>query len=167
MTESCNSPLAPAELRHAFSQFATGICVASLTLGDGRRAGITVNSFTSVSLEPALALFCIGNSSQLFDAFRPGTAMAFSVLSAAQESVSRAFARSATQCSTPEMLSHTVGDVPAVPDALAVLAGEVTARVPAGDHDIVVVQISSLEVNDEAPGLAYFRGAYAHLGGDA
>lgn len=163
MNQPQTDPLSPPELRHAFSQFATGICVASLRLDDGRLAGITVNSFTSVSLAPPLALFCLGNSSQLFDAFQPGARMAFSVLSDQQEPISRAFARSATQCDSPEHLTATVGGAPAIPEALAVLSGTVNARVPAGDHDIILVEIQVLEVNDTRAGLVYFRGAYGHL----
>lgn len=164
MTERYQEPLSPEALRHAFSQFGTGVCVASTRLADGRSAGITVNSFTSVSLDPPLALFCIGNGSQLLEAFGLNTRVAISVLAGTQQAASNAFARSATQIDHPEFLTTEFAGVPAIEDAAAVMVGHVDSRVTAGDHTIILVRLEALEVNAEAAGntLWYFRGGYTH-----
>ncbi len=162
MTERYQEPLSPEALRHAFSQFGTGVCVASTRLADGRSAGITVNSFTSVSLEPPLALFCIGNTSHLLDAFAVDASVAISVLSDTQQAASNAFARSATQIDHPEFLTTEFAGVPAIADASAVMVGHVESRVPAGDHTIILVRLVALEVNAEGDTLWYFRGGYTH-----
>ena len=54
-------------LRNIFGKFATGVCAVSYYNKDDKPIGITVNSFTSVSLDPALALWCIDNDSELYE----------------------------------------------------------------------------------------------------
>jgi len=52
-------------LRDAFGQFATGVAVVTTVTPDGDRAGVTVNSFTSVSLDPPLVLWCLSRTHRL------------------------------------------------------------------------------------------------------
>jgi flavin reductase (DIM6/NTAB) family NADH-FMN oxidoreductase RutF len=51
-------------LRHAFGCFTTGVTVITTVCEDGRRVGLTANSFTSVSLDPPLALVCVDLNSR-------------------------------------------------------------------------------------------------------
>src|SRR5258708_18872838 len=66
------------------SCFPTGVTVATLIGADGQPHGITVSSFTSVSLDPALVLICIDHRSQMLRYLDPGRAFAINVLSSAQ-----------------------------------------------------------------------------------
>ena len=54
--------IASDEFRHACSRFATGITIAGVMDGNGTPHGLTVNSFSSVSLDPPLILICLGHA---------------------------------------------------------------------------------------------------------
>ena len=57
-------------LRNALGRFATGIAVVTAIDPDGKPIGLTVNSFSAVSLQPALVLWCLGSNSANLEAFR-------------------------------------------------------------------------------------------------
>ena len=83
------------KLRDAFGRFATGITVITALLPDGRRTGLTVNSFTSLSLDPAMILWNLRSGSPSEPAFAKGRAFAVNVLTTAQQEVSQRFCRPA------------------------------------------------------------------------
>jgi len=60
--------LDPADFRQLLGRFATGVSIITLTLPDGRPAGMTANSLTSVSLDPPLALVCIDHAAEIYAA---------------------------------------------------------------------------------------------------
>ena len=68
------------QLRDAFGEFATGVTVVTAVRPDGEPVGVTANSFSSVSLEPPLLLWCLSNHSSAAVAFAPGAAFAVHVL---------------------------------------------------------------------------------------
>jgi len=77
-------------LRSCLGRFVTGVTVVTFD-DDGDRHGITVNSFTSVSLDPPLILVSVGRTAHSHDALR-GRPFCVNVLGAEQEHVARAFA---------------------------------------------------------------------------
>src|SRR3984957_20955816 len=81
------------QLRDAFGEFATGVTVITAVRPDGEPVGITANSFSSVSLEPPLLLWCLSNNSSGAVAFGPGAAFAVHVLSHEQREMAVHFAR--------------------------------------------------------------------------
>lgn len=80
--------------RRALGQFATGVAVVTTLDGDGARIGLTVNSFTSVSLDPPLVLWCLGRESPNVAIFESATHFAVNVLAADQKAISQRFADS-------------------------------------------------------------------------
>ena len=81
-------------LRDALGRFATGVTVMTVRGPGGEALGITVNSFTSVSLEPPLILWCLALNSAVVDLFNPGTPFAVNMLADDQLRQARQFARS-------------------------------------------------------------------------
>lgn len=79
-------------LRDALGRFATGVTVVTAMAGDGP-AGITVNSFTSVSLQPPLVLWCAARASSRHDLFVRAPAWSVHVLSAGQLDLCLRFSR--------------------------------------------------------------------------
>ena len=57
----------PLDLRQAFGHFGTGVAIIGFYNRESRPVGLTINSFASVSLEPALLSWCLANESQLYD----------------------------------------------------------------------------------------------------
>lgn len=88
------------ELRSAFSRFATGVTVVTAMTETGP-IGMTVNSFSSVSLEPPLTLWSIDRKSSRYDAFAGAWDTAIHVLSHDQEALCLAFAKNPTRSIRP------------------------------------------------------------------
>ena len=88
-----NTSFTQRQLRDAFGEFATGVTVVTAVRPDGEPVGITANSFSSVSLEPPLLLWCLSNHSSGAVAFAPGAHFAVHVLSHEQRELAVHFAR--------------------------------------------------------------------------
>lgn len=147
--------------RAVMSRFATGVTVATTCQGE-RRVGITVNAFTSVSLEPPLVLICIERASVVHDAFIASGIFAVNMLADDQEDISAGFAST-----TPERFEQFLGVAshPAVTGApvfdtcLAWVDCRVTGIYPGGDHDIFVGEVVGLGTGEGQP-LLYYRSRY-------
>jgi flavin reductase (DIM6/NTAB) family NADH-FMN oxidoreductase RutF len=156
----------PASFRQALSQFASGITVVTTLDGNGAPLGLTVSAFCSVSLEPPLVLVSVDERSETHAGFEASGLFAVSVLSEAQDAVSRLFARPGPEkFATLPMVAGARG-LPLVPDALAHIECEVRATHHAGDHVLYVGEIVSLAVWPGLP-LVYHRGAYRRLSDEA
>ena len=148
------------ELRNAFGCFATGITVVTAIDTDGRAVGVTANSFSSLSLDPPLVLWCVGEASATFDVFSRTEAFTISVFGAEAEAVSRRFAMKGEHVVKSDGVPTELGP-PAIADALAVFECETHARHKGGDHVILVGRVVrfSHAARDCKP-LVYYRGRY-------
>jgi flavin reductase (DIM6/NTAB) family NADH-FMN oxidoreductase RutF len=146
------------------ARFATGVSVVATT-HDGVRYGMTVNSLTSVSLEPTLVLFCCERDASLHDPLLSSGAWAVSVLSAGQQDAAAWFAtRGLAGVDQFEGQNARAGHLTGAPllnDALAWFECRTWASYDGGDHTIVVGEVLDLGCGDEAPALLYFRSRYA------
>lgn len=154
----------PREFRSVMSSFATGVTLATAALEDGTKAGITVNSFASVSLDPPLVLFCLVKRAISFPVFSNASGYAINVLSAEQEHIARAFA---VPGQGPERWHHgsfSIGQsgAPILADTLATIDCALHAQHEAGDHVIMVGRVLSLARAERAP-LVYWNSGYRHL----
>ena len=86
-------PFQSGEYRQALGTFATGITVVTARSDTGELVGLTVSSFTSVSLDPPLILWCLSNSSDSLSVFQNAGYFAVNILAADQQDLSRHFAR--------------------------------------------------------------------------
>ena len=154
------------KLRDTVGRFATGVTIITAKSATGADVGLTANSFTSVSLEPPLVLFCLAHSAQSRDAFDDGSHFAVNILSSAQKDLSSRFARSGDDKFDGLTTDRGVSGVAIVPGCLAILECATHGRVEAGDHVIVIGRVLRLSVADdddeEAP-LLFYRGGYAQL----
>jgi flavin reductase (DIM6/NTAB) family NADH-FMN oxidoreductase RutF len=151
--------------RRALGQFATGIVVITAKDAEGRGVGVTVNSFTSVSLEPPLVSFCLDRSALSFSSFSRAEVFAVNILAEDQREISQSFARStgADKFAGVEVTEAACG-TPMIGGCLAWLRCRRHAIVEAGDHNIILGEVTDLVLGREAPPLLYFRGRYATLG---
>ncbi|MCW2607370.1 MAG: flavin reductase domain protein FMN-binding protein [Frankiales bacterium] len=154
--------------RRVVGRFATGVTVITTVLPDGSKHAMTANSFTSVSLDPVLVLFCADHSTRFHDAvLRTGT-FAVSVLAAEHEGASRRFAVKGRDLDTQfDGVDHAPGPVtgaPVLTGALAALECSVESTTEAGDHTVVVGRVLGLsEPAPDAEPLLYFGGRYRSL----
>ena len=134
------------------------------TVHEGIRYGMTVNSLTSVSLEPTLMLFCCERDASLHDPVLAAGVWAVSVLPAEQQKVAAWFATrgrpGVDQFSGQSATPGAVTGAPVLDGALAWFECRTWATYDGGDHTIVVGEVLDLGCGDDAAGLLYFRGAY-------
>lgn len=165
MTEpaSASRAIDPRDLRHAFGAFPTGVTVVTTIDGDGVPRGFTANSFTSVSLEPALVLVCVARSASCFDAFAGATRYAVNVLAAEQRDISAGFARSGGDKFAGVAWAPRATGCPVFEGVAAWLDCVMHQVVEAGDHLVLVGRVLDYEHSAASP-LGYCRGAYVSFG---
>ena len=164
------TPLDRLQYRRVVGRFATGVTVVTTQVG-GEQHAMTCNSFTSVSLEPVLVLFCAEKVARFHDVVLATGEWAVSVLAQGQEAVSRHFAvRGRPLDDQFAGVDHTLGPVTgaAVLDcSVAALECRTVSTVDAGDHTVVVGEVLGLSVPDpEGEPLLYYEGRYRTFGAD-
>ncbi len=140
------------------ARVASGVVVVTARVGDEDHA-MTANSFTSVSLDPQLVLFCVQRDSRFHDAIQAADGWVINLLSAEQAPAARWFAeRGRPLAGQMELVEYSRSD-----DGIAVLTGSIghlgcttEAIHPAGDHSIVVGKVHRIVFEDlSAPPLVY------------
>jgi flavin reductase (DIM6/NTAB) family NADH-FMN oxidoreductase RutF len=158
-----SDPLDPAAYRHVMSRCATGVTVVA-TVHEGIRYGMTVNSFTSVSLKPLLALFCCEHDASLHDPVLATGSWGVSVLTADQSETSQWFATrgiaGVDQMRDRPCRSGPVTGAPLLEGALAWFECRNWQTYDGGDHTIVVGEVVAASVAADHAPLLYFRGNY-------
>jgi flavin reductase (DIM6/NTAB) family NADH-FMN oxidoreductase RutF len=177
--------------RQVMGHFATGVTVAT-TRSQETLAGLTVNAFCSVSLNPPLVLICVDLTSATLPVIRESGVFAVNILTDKQEYLSRCFATSSREryqwfCNAGYHVAAT--GAPIIDDTLAFVDARVVAEYPAGDHVIFLGQVEAMGIADhvvfaderdrehstivehgsngiEKAPLAYYLGQYRHLASD-
>jgi flavin reductase (DIM6/NTAB) family NADH-FMN oxidoreductase RutF len=158
----------PREFRDALGLFPTGIAVVTTIDPSGRIAGVTVNSFTSISLEPPLVLVSLARTSRSLDVFEAARHFAVALLGFDQRQVSTVFASTAgTSAERFAQVRHRfgLGGCPVVEPALVSFECEVWQRHDGGDHVILLGKVLAMHRDPNAPAdpLLYYRGQYREL----
>ncbi len=138
--------------RKVAGQFATGVTVVT-TYNQGKLAGLTVNAFCSVSLDPPLILVCVDLNSTTLPVIRESGIFAVNILTSKQEHLSSCFATS-----TEERYEHfchasfhtAATGAPVIDDALAFIDARVVAEYPGGDHVIFLGQVEAMGTDGSA-----------------
>ncbi len=151
----------PQTFRRVMGSFATGVAVVTTSHG-GEQFGTTVNSLTSVSLEPLIILVCLVKGSRTGAAIRDRGRFAVNLLNADQEEISRRFVSKAQRRFRRENASENAWSVPLMTGALAALVCDVHLVHEIGDHDVVYGRVLHCESSEGKP-LLYWRGAYSAL----
>lgn len=125
--------------RDCLGRFASGVTIVTTRTATGF-IGMTANSFTSVSMEPPLVLWCPAKSSGRYSAFAQAPHFAIHVLRADQETVARAFAKSGDAFDGLQVEENAFG-VPVLTNCLARFECETYQMHEAGDHAIMVGQV--------------------------
>lgn len=152
-------PFDTRDFRRALGQFATGVCIVTTRDRDGHPAGLTVNSFASVSLTPPLVLWSLAKDSTIFEAFDTAEWFAVNVLEAGQVPLSNRFASPGERFEGLEWESGH-HDLPLLKGCLANFECKTTARHSGGDHVIFVGEVLRYDARPGEP-LLYSGGKYA------
>ena len=155
------------EYRDAVGMFATGITVVTARAG-GFGHGMTANSFTSVSLDPLLALVCVERDAVMRKAIDEVGAFAVSVLAGDQEDLARYFSDPGRPMGMAQFLPVAwrparLTGAPLLDGALAWLECAVAETFEGGDHLVYLARVVAAERNGGDSALLYFGGAYRRL----
>jgi flavin reductase (DIM6/NTAB) family NADH-FMN oxidoreductase RutF len=164
--DSTAPPFDQRTLRDAFGCFATGVTVVTGRAADGMRTGLTANSFTSVSLDPPLLLFCPANGASALPALRETGRFAINVLDLDGMAVAQRFAQRGVDRFAEADWEEWDG-LPILSAAKAAFACELHAEHDGGDHRIIVGRVTRLGLDPARESLLYLHGRYrrVHVGG--
>lgn len=153
--------VSPDDFRRALRKFASGVTIVTVSV-DGELHGATASSFASVSLDPPLILVCLDKTSHTRELLLRKGAFAVNVLGADQADVARAF--SVRGLKPFDKLPHHVGSLgaPLFDDSIAWIECKTDRVVDAGDHDIVIGEVTACDATNRMP-LLYYEGDYRSL----
>lgn len=158
--------LSKRELRDAFGLFATGVTVVTAVSAEGEPLGTTANSFTSVSLDPPALLWCLASSSSTRAAFVVGAPFAVHVLAHDQRDLALHFARRSRDKFEIDGHWRAKPLPPQVADVLCRFECLVTAVHPAGDHSIIVGEVTAITRHQGGSALVFFSGRFGSFVSD-
>ena len=151
------------ELRDVLGRFATGVTVIT-TMGDGGApVGLAVNSFASVSLDPAEILWSIVSDAPSRPAFEDHGAFAVNIMPGDAKDRTMQFARPSDNKFEGIAWRKGWRDVPILDCALATLESDIKEMIPCGDHHIMVGSVRAISSREGDP-LVFFRGQFSSLG---
>jgi flavin reductase (DIM6/NTAB) family NADH-FMN oxidoreductase RutF len=146
-------------LRSVLGTFVTGVTVITTLDDEQRRHGLTANSFSSVSLDPPLILWCQALASPSHPTFRAARRFAVNILAEDQVEVATRFARSDVDRFAGVPVRDGLEGVPLIEGCAAWLECETVAVMPGGDHAVFLARVDRMLPSDRAP-LAFGRGRY-------
>ncbi|SDN61878.1 p-hydroxyphenylacetate 3-hydroxylase reductase component [Pseudomonas jinjuensis] len=156
-TQACFDPR---DFRRALGNFATGVTIVTAASASGAKAGVTANSFNSVSLDPPLILWSIDKRSSSYEVFREASHFAVNILAADQIDLSNHFARPREDKFAG--IDHEIGEggAPLFADCAARFQCEKWEMVDGGDHWIMLGKVVAFDDFGRSP-LVYHQGAYS------
>ena len=152
----CQSDVRQA-FRDCVGAFPTGVTIVTAA-HQGRTAGMTVNSFASVSLDPLVVSVALATGTRTLELVRQSERYVVSILERGQLQVAVAFASNGAPFPVEHTRAAEDGQV-TIPGTLATLRCRVRERMPAGDHDVLLGDVTSFEVEPGEP-LVFHRGAF-------
>jgi flavin reductase (DIM6/NTAB) family NADH-FMN oxidoreductase RutF len=149
--------------RQTLGQFATGVTVVT-TKVEGTIRAMTVNSFTGLSLDPPMVLFCVGKATKTGQIIHGTTGFAVNILRQEQQDLSTYFAGGWTQQVPPDFTFVDWDGGPRLAGCAAALGCAIAAIHEGGDHWIVTGRVLVMYRANTAAPLIFHGGRYANLG---
>jgi flavin reductase (DIM6/NTAB) family NADH-FMN oxidoreductase RutF len=151
------------EFRDALGCFATGVCVITTQAGGGQPVGMTVNSFAAVSLDPALVLWSLQNTSEMYELWLNANTFAVNILRKDQRNLASQYARKGDHVLTAEHFEPGTTGVPVLHESLVSFECELAVTHPGGDHIILIGQVLEMHNRDNGEPLLFCAGGYREL----
>lgn len=151
------------EFRNALGTFPTGVCVVTAIPESGAPMGMTVNSFASVSLDPALILWSLQNDSECLPVFSAARKFAVNVLSSDQQEISGFYAQKGDHELLPSHFRLGRSGQPVLRGVVSSFECDVWERYPGGDHVVMLGKVTAMESNINKTPLVFNSGQYREL----
>jgi 3-hydroxy-9,10-secoandrosta-1,3,5(10)-triene-9,17-dione monooxygenase reductase component len=153
-----------ADYRHVMGHFLTGVTIiTAIDPASGKPVGLAASSFTSVSMEPPLVLFCAGKSSSSWAKIQAAGSYCVNILGADDEALCRTFASKSDDKFAGVSWKAGPSGSPILATSLAWIDCTMHQEVDAGDHIVAVGRVVALGANESSGPLAYYRGGYGRF----
>jgi flavin reductase (DIM6/NTAB) family NADH-FMN oxidoreductase RutF len=152
------------EFRNALGMFPTGVAVVTTRAGNGAFVGLTINSFSSLSLEPPLVLWSLNSRSPSAAAFERATHFAVNILAEDQIEISRRFASQVPNKFAQMEVDAGLGEVPLIRGAAACIECRAHSRHDGGDHLLFIGHVERFAYDRDRRPLVYQCGRYCRSG---
>lgn len=151
-------------LKQVYGRFCTGVTIITALDGDDP-VGFTAQTFTPLSLDPPLILFCPQKTSSSWPRIKEAGKFCVNILSDEQEALCRAFAASGADKFRGVGWKPAPGTgMPLLDEVLAYAEGDIEAEHDGGDHVIAVGRVTGLEVFERAAGpLLFYRSGFGRF----
>jgi flavin reductase (DIM6/NTAB) family NADH-FMN oxidoreductase RutF len=159
---SDSSSIDPRDFRNALGSYATGVTVITAAAEDGTLAGLTCNSFASVSLNPPLVLWSLVTYSPSMSVFQNASHFAINVLGASQQALAKQFATPSGDKFAGVSWRPGLGNAPVLANAVATFECRNADRYYGGDHVIFLGAVESYAYNRTEP-LLFAQGRFGHF----
>ncbi|MEU0939853.1 flavin reductase family protein [Embleya sp. NPDC005971] len=154
------APFDTTDFRRTLGYLPTGVTVITTTDPFGRPVGMACNSFMSVSLNPPLVMLCVGEASATLVDLRQNGGFCVNILGSDQEQLCRQFSVKDIDRFAGVRWSESAAG-PQLCDALAWMSCSIDVEHVAGDHVIIIAEVTGLRVNpDEPEPLVFHRGLF-------
>ncbi|ORA11298.1 flavin reductase [Mycobacterium arosiense] len=153
----------PMHMRNVLGQFPTGVVVITAVAKDGTAVGLTVGSFTSVSLDPPLVAFMAQAGSASWRKIETSGAFCVNVLTYTQEHVCRAMATRRADKFSGIAWHPAASGSPVLDKVAAWIDCDIESVIPAGDHFIVLARVRDLDVAEATAPLIFYQGGYGRF----
>jgi 3-hydroxy-9,10-secoandrosta-1,3,5(10)-triene-9,17-dione monooxygenase reductase component len=147
------------QFRRACSNFPTGVTITTVLSPEGTPHGITVSSFTSVSLDPPLVLICIDQRSRIQEYLQVDRYIGINVLNAEQQNLSRQFSSAWNDRFVGVDWYSGLTGVPMLCDVPAAFECQIAKIISGGDHVVIMGRVLHVLATERMP-LAYLQRSY-------
>ena len=152
------------DFRHCMGRFATGVTVITTTIENNMPCGMTINSFTSLSLEPPLVLFNVDKNAYNHDNFANCTNFTVNILSEEQSDISQKFAQPSSLDWNNISYMENSNATPKLDGCISYIACNKEKVYAGGDHSIIIGHVTEMDIASEKNPLIYFKGKYRKIG---
>lgn len=164
-----DTPAHTLAFRQLMGQFATGVAVVAFAnKGLGEEGGIsamTINSLVSISLDPMLVSWSLQNASSQFAAYAGAERFAISILAEGQQALARRYAARGDSALLPEDFASSADGLPVIRGALGHIACRRFAVHPAGDHTLILGEVTAMaQTGAGGRPLLFFGGRFGQIG---
>lgn len=148
-----------AYFRSVLGHVPTSVVVVTGVNNAGQPFGITIGSFTSVSLDPPLVGFFPGTSSRSWASIRESGRFCVNVLAGSQDELCWTFAKEGDDKFANISWTPSQGGSPVLPGVIASIDCAIESETPAGDHVFVLGRVEALDhIDDATDAMIFFRG---------
>lgn len=141
--------------KKAMGNYPSGVTLITTRSEEGSPIGMIANSFTSLSMEPALILWSIDHKVSTYNHFIQSNEFAIHILAAEQAELIKKFTSKGNRFADVDW-APSENNIPIVKDSLAVFECTTYNKVEAGDHTIIIGEVKDVKTEDKEP-LLYHR----------